>query len=171
MLARSGWHKIRGQRIICEGYCMPARDIYHNAVKAALIADGWRVTHDPYRIEYGGKDAYIDLGAEREARDIVLAAERDATRIAIEIKTFTGPSVLADLQQALGQYVLYRSWMRRVEPERMLYLAVDTETAMGVFEAAFGQIVAEEVQVRLVVIDMLAERIVAWKEFPSIDKS
>lgn len=150
---------------------MPARDIYHNAVKAALIADGWRVTHDPYRIEYGGKDAYVDLGAEREVRDIVLAAERDATRIAIEIKTFTGPSVLADLQQALGQYVLYRSWMRRVEPERMLYLAVDTETALGVFEAAFGQIVADEVQVRLVVIDMLAERIVAWKEFPSIDKS
>src|SRR5262245_30241154 len=150
---------------------MPARDIYHNAVKAALIADGWRVTHDPYRIEYGGKDAYVDLGAEREARDIVLAAERDATRIAIEIKTFTGPSVLADLQQALGQYLLYRSWMRRVEPERMLYLAVDTETAVGVFDAAFGQIVAEEAQVRLVVIDMLAERIVAWREFPSIDKS
>ena len=150
---------------------MPARDIYHNAVKAALIADGWRVTHDPYRIEYGGKDAYIDLGAEREAHDIVLAAERDTTRIAIEIKTFTGPSVLADLQQALGQYLLYRSWMRRVEPERMLYLAVDTETALGVFDAAFGQIVAEEAQVRLVVVDMLAERIVAWRQFPIIDKS
>jgi hypothetical protein len=65
---------------------MPARDIYHNAVKAALIADGWRVTHDPYRIEYGGKDAYIDLGAEREARDIVLAAERDATRVFVNRK-------------------------------------------------------------------------------------
>jgi hypothetical protein len=30
---------------------MPARDIYHNAVKAALIADGWTITHDPYRLE------------------------------------------------------------------------------------------------------------------------
>jgi hypothetical protein len=149
---------------------MPGRDIYHNAVKTALIADGWTVTHDPYRIEYGGKDAYIDLGAEREIADVVLAAERDATRIAIEIKTFTGPSVLADLQQALGQYLLYRSWMRRIEPERMLYLAVDTETAMGVFDAAFGQIVADEAQIRLVVVDMLMERIVAWRQFPATDK-
>jgi XisH protein len=149
---------------------MPARDIYHNAVKTALIADGWTVTHDPYRIEYGGKDAYIDLGAEREIADVVLAAERGATRIAIEIKTFTGPSVLADLQQALGQYLLYRSWMRRIEPERMLYLAVDTETAMGVFDAAFGQIVADEAQIRLVVVDMLMERIVAWRQFPATDK-
>ncbi|MFN8569082.1 MAG: element excision factor XisH family protein [Kouleothrix sp.] len=55
---------------------MPARDIYHNAVKAALIADGWTITHDPYRIEYGGKDAYVDLGAERASLDVVLAAER-----------------------------------------------------------------------------------------------
>ncbi len=36
---------------------MPARDSYHNAVKAALSADGWAITHDPYRITYGGKDA------------------------------------------------------------------------------------------------------------------
>ena len=124
---------------------MPARDIYHHTVKTALIADEWIVTHDPYRIEYGGKDAYIDLGAEREATDVVLAAERGATRIAIEIKTFTGPSVLADLQQALGQYLLYRSWMRHIEPERLLYLAVDTETAIGVFDAAFGQIDHDEI--------------------------
>lgn len=148
---------------------MPARDVYHHAVKTALIADGWIVTHDPYRIEYGGKDAYIDLGAEREATDVILAAERGATRIAIEIKTFTGPSVLADLQQALGQYLLYRSWMRHIEPERVLYLAVDTETAIGVFDAAFGQIVADEVQIRLIVVDMLMERIIAWRQFPATD--
>ena len=29
-------------------FLMPARDMYHNAVKAALINDGWTVTHDPY---------------------------------------------------------------------------------------------------------------------------
>jgi len=77
---------------------MPARDIYHNAVKAALIADGWSITHDPYRIEFGGKDAYVDLGAERARLDVVLAAERGTTTIAVEIKTFTGLSVLTDLQ-------------------------------------------------------------------------
>lgn len=150
---------------------MPARDIYHRAVKAALIADGWTITHDPYRVEFGGKDVYIDLGAERDAADPVLAAERGTTRIAVEIKTFTGPSVIADLEQAIGQYLLYRSWMSRTEPERLLYLAVDTEAALGVFEQEFGRIIADDLQIRLVVVDTAVERIVTWTHFPATDRS
>jgi len=149
---------------------MPARDMYHNAVKAALITDGWSITHDPYRIEYGGKDAYVDLGAERAQLDVVLAAERGTTTIAVEIKTFTGLSVLTDLQQAIGQYLLYRTWMRQTDPQRLLYLAVDVETATGVFAQEFGRIVADDVQIRLIVIDMTAERIKEWKHFPTTDR-
>ncbi len=29
---------------------MPAKDIYHDAVKNALIKDGWTITADPYPI-------------------------------------------------------------------------------------------------------------------------
>ena len=148
---------------------MPARDIYHNAVKAALIFDGWQVTHDPYRIAYGGKDAYVDLAAERDKLDQVLGAERGSERIAVEIKTFTGPSVLVDLQQAIGQYQVYRSWMRRTEPERRLYLAVDIDTAATVFDAAFGQSVADDARIELIVVDVRAERIVVWKHYPDTD--
>jgi hypothetical protein len=60
--------------------------------------------------------------------------------------------------------------MRHIEPERLLYLAVDTETAIGVFDAAFGQIVADEAQIRLIVVDMLMERILTWRQFPATDK-
>ena len=60
--------------------------------------------------------------------------------------------------------------MRHIEPERLLYLAVDTETATSVFNAAFGQIVADEAQIRLLVIDMLTERIVSWRQFGVTDK-
>lgn len=148
---------------------MPARDIYHNAVKAALIADDWSITHDPYRIEYGGKDAYVDLAAERAQLDVVLAAERGTTAIAVEIKTFTGLSVLTDLQQAIGQYLLYRTWMRQTDPQRLLYLAVDEETATGVFAQEFGRIIADDVQIRLIVVDIDAERIREWKHFPTTD--
>ncbi len=150
---------------------MPARDIYHNAVKAALITDGWVITHDPYHVAFGGRDAYIDLGAQRESLDVMLAAERGMSRIAVEIKTFTGPSVLADLQQALGQFVLYRTWIRTIEPDRILYLAVDHETAANVFAEAFAQVVADDLQIRLLVINMRAERVVEWKHFPTIDRS
>ena len=30
---------------------MPARDLYHDAVKAALIKDGWTITDDPFMIK------------------------------------------------------------------------------------------------------------------------
>jgi XisH protein len=28
-----------------------AKDFYHTIVKNALLKDGWRVTHDPYKIK------------------------------------------------------------------------------------------------------------------------
>jgi len=149
---------------------MPARDIYHQAVKAALIRDGWTLTHDPYRVSYGGRDAYVDLAAEREHLFSLVAAERDLNHIAVEIKTFGGPSVLADLQQAVGQYVLYRTWMHTTEPGRILYLAVDEETATNVFAEAFAQVVADELQIRLLVVHVAEERIVVWKHFPTTER-
>lgn len=44
---------------------MAARDVFHNAVKTALIKDGWTITHDPLTLFFGGVDLYIDLGAEK----------------------------------------------------------------------------------------------------------
>jgi hypothetical protein len=34
---------------------MPAKDIYHDHVKEALEKDGWTITDDPYKLEYGKK--------------------------------------------------------------------------------------------------------------------
>ena len=51
---------------------MPARNLYHDAVVAALEADGWTVTDDPLRRQYAGRDIYVDLGAEQNT----LAAEK-----------------------------------------------------------------------------------------------
>ncbi len=65
---------------------MPAKDLYHGVVKTALIKDGWTITHDPYTLSAGFKDAFVDIGAER-----TLAAERGNERIAVEIKSFQGP--------------------------------------------------------------------------------
>jgi hypothetical protein len=43
---------------------MPAKDIFHDCFKAALIKDGWDITNDPYNLKVGKKDLFIDLGAE-----------------------------------------------------------------------------------------------------------
>ena len=98
---------------------MPARDKYHDPFKAALIKDGWVITDDPLRLEYGGRNMYVDFGAEE-----VLGAEKGGRKIAVEVKSFLGPSDLNDLEGALGQFILYRSVMAKTEPERQLYLAV-----------------------------------------------
>jgi len=78
---------------------MPAKDIYHDTVVRALRADGWRITHDPLFLSYGGRDIYIDLGAER----VLFAAERGEQKIAVETKSFLGLSPLHDLQEAVVQ--------------------------------------------------------------------
>ena len=76
---------------------MPARDLFHNSVRTALEKEGWTITHDPLPIPYGLIDLYIDLGAER-----LLAAQRGTERIAVEIKSFLGPSLVNDFHTALG---------------------------------------------------------------------
>jgi hypothetical protein len=37
-----------------------AKDIYHNLVREALLANGWQITHDPYKIMLGRRRAYIE---------------------------------------------------------------------------------------------------------------
>jgi len=90
---------------------MPALDIYHDQVKNALIKDGWTITDDPLTIRFGRKVLYVDLAAQR-----LLAAERAGSRIAVEIKSFVGRSDVLDLEQALGQFVLYAEVLAETDP-------------------------------------------------------
>lgn len=98
---------------------MPARDIYHNPVRAALEKDDWTITDDPFTLEFGETNVFADLAAEK-----LISAQKANHRIAVEIKVFSGPSWVADLEQALGQYGLYGSLLKRVLPTRDLYLAI-----------------------------------------------
>lgn len=66
---------------------MPARDLYHNTVKNALVKDGWTITDDPLTLGIGSTNLFVDLGAER-----VLGAQKGLRKIAVEIKTFRGSS-------------------------------------------------------------------------------
>lgn len=82
---------------------MAQLDKIHDAVKNALIKDGWTITADPLRIVYEEFRLLADLGAEKS-----LAAERGTEKIAVEIKSFRGRSTVDDFEKALGQYRLYR---------------------------------------------------------------
>lgn len=136
---------------------MPRLDIYHDQVKRALEKDDWLITHDPFPLTMGKKRMFADLGAET-----LLSAEKAQTKIVVEIKSFTGVSVIKDLEQALGQYTLYRRILEVKEPERILYLAVTTRIAREVFEVELGQLLLDTGSVRILVFDAEQEVITQW---------
>jgi hypothetical protein len=136
---------------------MPARDIYHDAVKHALEKDGWTITHDPLKLKLGRKEMYVNLGAER-----LLAAEKGGQKIAIEIKSFIGSSQLHDLEEALGQFVLYHDVLTEVEPERVLYLAVSQKTYTDLFEEPLGLLLLKNNRAQLIIFDPSKEVILKW---------
>ncbi len=110
---------------------MPVRDIYHDAVKSALIQEGWIITADPYKIKYQEIDLYADLAAEWP-----MAAERQGQKIVVEIKSFVGRSLMTDFHHAVGQYMVYRSLIQETAPEYRLYLAIDDITHISFFKRA-----------------------------------
>ncbi|MBE9042717.1 XisH family protein [Oscillatoriales cyanobacterium LEGE 11467] len=140
---------------------MPARDVYHDAVKQALIQDGWTITDDPLHLKWGRKDMYIDLGASQ-----LLAAQKEERKIAVEVKTFRGRSELDDLEKALGQYVLYFDVLGELQPERLLYLALPIWVYESLFEEPLGQLLLRKKRLRLIVFEPTQELIEQW--IPSV---
>jgi hypothetical protein len=90
---------------------MPAKDTFHDAVKNALEKDGWNVKADPLHLKWGKRDFYVDLAASR-----FYLADKGERHIAVEVKSFTGESAMSALEQGLGQYLIYRSILKRKDP-------------------------------------------------------
>ncbi len=136
---------------------MPAKDLYHEVVKTALIKDGWQITHDPLIFRLGLRSVYIDIGAEK-----LIAARRGSEKIAVEIKSFSSPSPINDLENAWGQFFLYARVLQRKEPDRLLYLAISRTVFETLFNEEAGQILQEEPGFRLIVFDPKTEEILQW---------
>ena len=143
---------------------MPVRDRYHQNVKNALIKDGWTITDDPLHLKYGKRDMYVDLGAER-----LIAAEKQGQRIAIEIKTFASVSDMTDLEQALGQYLAYRSVMNKTNQNCFLYLAVHDQVYVDIFDEPIAKLLLEDYQINVVVFKPAEEIILKWIPWNNIN--
>ena len=96
------------------------------------------------------------MGAERP-----FSAEREGEKIVVEVKSFLSPSFIYDLEQALGQYILYRNFLKITAPERQLYLAISQRIYKVNFDETF-QIVVEENQLKLIIVDTDKEVITKW---------
>jgi hypothetical protein len=134
-----------------------AKDRFHNIVRNALEKEGWKITDDPYEINVDDVDFEIDLAAEK-----LLGAEREGRKIAVEIKSFISPSNVSEFHTALGQFLNYRDALEKVEPERLLYLAVRLPVYETFFQRKFIISAVEKYQLRLMIYDVETEVISQW---------
>lgn len=137
---------------------MPRKDFDHDTVREALTRDGWNITHDPYMLEYGGRNLYVDLGAESGA----LAAEKAGLKIAVEVKGFLAASDIAEWERALGQFVFYRFLIGKQEPDRVLYLAMRQEAYDRLFQDPRGIEFIETQNIFLLLWDHTKNEVVRW---------
>jgi hypothetical protein len=136
---------------------MPAKDIYHNAVRFALVKDGWEILTEDYTLEYGGDRLYVDIAAEKS-----IAAEKQGQKILVEVKSFLGRSFINDLEQAVGQYVVYRDILLETALNFELYLAITQGTYKSYFQRQLTQMIINRNQVKLLIVDAENEVIVQW---------
>jgi hypothetical protein len=135
-----------------------AKDLFHEAVKQALIKDGWTITGDPLIIRIDRVKLEIDLAAEK-----VFAAEKDNQKIAVEVKSFINTSAITDFHNALGQFLNYRLALEMTEPERILYLAVPIDIFNTFFQERFTQAAISKYALKIIAYKPDTEEIIAWK--------
>lgn len=136
---------------------MPQFDKYHEVVKNALIKDGWTITDDPLTIEFEDARLFADLGAER-----TLAAQKGEEKIAVEIKVFGSVSSYSDLEKAVGQYQIYRVFLKRKEPERNVFLAVSETIYQKFFQRESVKVIVSDLKIDLLIFNEDTEEITQW---------
>jgi len=139
---------------------MSGKDIFHNTVRSALEKDGWTITHDPLFLQPSQRAKMkIDLGAEK-----LLSALKGNRRIAVEVKSFVGLSTISEFHTAVGQFLNYRIALEKLEPERVLYLAVPADVYRNFFTDSFIQEVIERWQIKLLVFVVEKQEISLWTD-------
>ena len=139
---------------------MSAKDLFHQEVRAALEKDGWTITNDPLFLKLTQQfKIKIDLGAEK-----LLSAEKGTQKIAVEIKSFVGLSAVSEFHTAVGQFLNYRVALEQLASDRVLYLAVPTDTYRDFFTDPFVQAVLERYEIKVLVFQVQKQEIFLWKD-------
>jgi Holliday junction resolvase-like predicted endonuclease len=136
---------------------MAKTDAIEPQVVNALIHDGWTIVQTQIAVRYETWTAHIDLLVRSS-----ITAVQGEKNVVIEVKSFQPRLKLADLEKAVGQYLIYKSWLARKRPGWDLYLAISTRTAKFFADEAI-QVVVKDYGINLLIVDIKTERIVAWQ--------
>ncbi len=133
------------------------KDIHHNLVKTLLEQDGWIVTHDPLTIRGLTRKIHIDFAAEK-----IITAEREGNKIAVEVKSFLGPSLLNDFYDAIGKYELYWDALNQNDPSRILFIALPIGAYDELVLEPFIQNTLRRLGIKLLIFNPELEKIELW---------
>lgn len=139
---------------------MPAIDQCEPAVIRALEKEGWSVADQPYSIKTGGRTSryvHADLLFEYHSKRTPI--------IVVEVKCFPkGIFSWDEFYSAIGQYVVYRTALRLSEILYPLYLVfpLHIQETFSV-EYPLAPLVLDEIDVKLITVDLVLEEVVQWK--------
>lgn len=136
---------------------MPAKDTYHDAIKNALIKDAWYITADPYPVKYEEVKLMADLAGEK-----TIAATKQNQKIVVEIKSFLSKSPMREFETALGQCLIYQTFLEITQPEYRVYLAVGEDIYEKFFEQVAIQVVLQKFRLPMIIVNINQEEIIKW---------
>jgi len=128
---------------------MPKHDSCHDAVADALRREGWLVESD-IRRNREDRIVYIDLRA----------IQADQTTF-IEVKCFPNLAEPDEQYTAVGQYLIYQTFLQLERIVDPLYLAVP----VTIYKNEFDDVMLETLQthhIKLLVFDESGERSLEW---------
>lgn len=69
---------------------------------------------------------------------------------------------MRDLENALGQFILYSKVLNEQDPKRTLYLAISRLVFGDIFSEEVGQLILNTTDLRLIVFHPQKEEIIQW---------
>lgn len=133
---------------------MPAKDRYHDAVKHALITDGWQIEDEQFPLTIDQRNLWIDIQASKgDPRLIILVEVKELADV---------DSAVEALANALGKIELYRVALQAAKLTYPLFMAVTKESYEGILSETLGQLALNRARIPLIVFDHEAERIIQW---------
>lgn len=136
---------------------MPAKDVYHEIVKNALIKDGWKITFAPYPIKYEEIKLQADLAGEK-----TISAQKESRKIVVEIKSFLSRSPMREFETALGQYLIYQTFLSLNNRDYILYLAIGEQIYEKFFEQVAIKLIIKKYKILILVINIEKQEILEW---------
>lgn len=137
-----------------------AKDSIHYAIKDALLNNGWEITDDPFTIDLEEDNTFFDIDLAAEKTETTVFQKR--SMLAIEIKSFSGASVIHAFHEALGQFLNYQAALKEQDLDHELFLAISVRGWERLNSFKFIMRRVEQFKLKFIVVNLQDKKIEKW---------